>query len=195
MTHKIKIGNAIYEANLDFRVAIECNRIAEDETIGDHERILGIIATMFGEHGLDNKEHYNKLMEWIIKYLSLGIETQDSKEKNEEPDIDYILDKKYIISSFKYDYQYNPYEKDFLSWEDFYNDLNNLSNNEFGTCCILNRIRYFRNMDTSKIKDPNERTKAEEIKKRVALHKTKSKKNYTNEELNNMEEFYKQTGL
>lgn len=190
MTHKIQIDDTIYEANLDFRVAIECNRISEDETIGDYERILGIICTMFGQHGLDNSEHYEKLFKWALNYLSFGIEV-DSKE---EPDMDFIEDEKYIKSSFKYDYQYNPYEKEFVSWEDFFNDLSNLSNSELGDCCVLNRVRNLRNYDTSKIKDQKERQRVEEAKKRVALKKKKiqKEKKYSEEELNNMEEFYKQ---
>lgn len=192
MTHKIQIEDTIYEANLDFRVAIECNRISEDETIGNYERGLGILCTLFGPRGIDNPKHYEKLFKWALKYLSFGVEINDI---NEEPDMDYIEDEKYIKSSFKYDYQYNPYEKDFLSWEDFYNDLNNLSNSEFGNCCILNRIRNLRNYDTSKIKDQKERQKIEEAKKRVALKKKHKIKKYTDDELNNMEEFYKQTGL
>lgn len=191
MTHKIQIDDTIYEANLDFRVAIECNRIAEDETIGDYERFLGVICTLFGTKGLDNPNHYEKLLKWAIKYLSFGVKV----ENKEEPDMDYIEDKKYIKSSFKYDYQYDPYEKDFVSWEEFYNDLCNLSNSEFGTCCVLSRVRNLRNYDTSKIKDQKEKQKIEEAKKRVALKKKIKVKKFTEEQLNNMEEFYKQTGL
>ena len=188
MTQKIRIDDTIYEANLDFRVAIECNRIAEDETIGDYERVLGIICTLFGKDGINNPNHYQKLLEWALNYLTFGVKVD---KKDEEPDMDLIEDKKYIKSSFKYDYQYDPYEKDFLSWEDFFNDLNNLSNNEFN-CCILSRIRNLRNYDTSKIKDQKERKKIEEAKERVALKKKHKQKSYTDEELNNMEEFYKQ---
>ena len=190
MTHKIKIDDTIYEANLDFRIAIECNRIAEDETIGDFERILGIICTLFGTKALDNPKHYEKLLKWATNYLSFGVKV----EEKEEPDMDFIEDKKYIKSSFKYDYQYDPYEKEYLSWEDFFNDLNNLSNNEFN-CCVLNRVRNLRNLDTSKIKDAKERRKMEEAKKKVALKKKVKQKKYTEEQINNMEEFYKQTGL
>lgn len=188
MTQKIRIDDTIYEANLDFRVAIECNRIAEDETIGDYERVLGIICTLFGKDGINNPNHYQKLLKWALNYLTFGVKVD---KKDEEPDMDLIEDKKYIKSSFKYDYQYDPYEKEFLSWEDFFNDLNNLSNNEFN-CCILSRIRNLRNYDTSKIKDQKERKKIEEAKERVVLKKKHKQKSYTDEELNNMEEFYKQ---
>lgn len=45
----IKIDNELYEINTDFRVAIECNSIAEDENIGEYERALAVIYKLFGE--------------------------------------------------------------------------------------------------------------------------------------------------
>lgn len=188
MTHKkIQIDDTIYEANLDFRVAIECSRIAEDNTIGNYERLLGIICTLFGPDAINNPRHYEKLLKWALNYLSFGKKV----DKKVEPDMDLIEDKKYIKSSFKYDYKYDPYEKEFLSWEDFFNDLNNLSNNEFGSCCILNRVRNLRNYDTKKIKDPEERKKIEEAKRQVALKKKVKEKHFTEEEIKNMQDFWK----
>ena len=192
MKHKIQIEDIIYEANTDFRIAIECNRIATDNTIGDLERALGIIYTMFGEHGLDNPNHYGKLLNWTLKYLSCGQEIDNSKE---QPDMDYIEDEKYIKSSFKYDYKYNPYELDYLSWEDFYNDLNNLSNSELGDCCVLNRIRNIRNLDLSQIKDIKEREKLAKVKEQVALKKYKRENNLTKEQEESMERLNKILGL
>lgn len=87
---KIKIEDTIYTANTDFRIAIECNRIATDETIGDFERVLGIICTVFGSDGLDNTNHYEKLLKWVKNYLSCG---KEIKNTNEEPDMDFIQDK------------------------------------------------------------------------------------------------------
>jgi len=189
---KIQIDDTIYEANTDFRIAIECNRIATDNTIGDFERALGIIYTMFGDKGLSNPSHYSKLLKWILKYLSCGQEIDNSKE---QPDMDYIEDEKYIKSSFKYDYKYNPYELDYLSWDDFYNDLNNLSNSELGNCCILNRIRNIRNLDLSQIKDIKEREKLAKVKEQVALKKYKKENNLTKEQEESMERLNKILGL
>lgn len=192
MKHKIQIENTIYEANTDFRIAIECNRIATDNTIGDFERALGIIYTMFGDKGLDNPSHYGKLLKWVLNYLSCGQEIDNSRE---QPDMDYIEDEKYIKSSFKYDYKYNPYELDYLSWDDFFNDLNNLSNSELGNCCILNRIRNIRNLDLSQIKDIKEREKLAKVKEQVALKKYKKENNLTKEQEESMERLNKILGL
>lgn len=189
---KIQIGETIYEANTDFRVAIECNKIATDETIGDCERALGIICTVFGDKGLDNPSHYEKLLKWIKKWLLCGKEVIDSKE---QPDMDYIEDRALIRSSFIYDYKYNPYDMEYLSWEDFYNDLNNLSNSEFGNCCALNRVRNLRNYDVSQIKDSKERQKMAKAKEQVALKRYKKENNLTKEQEESMERINKIIGL
>ena len=180
---KIKIGDKIYTPNLDFRNIIECDKIARDTTIGDYERVLALLYKFYGEDGINIPEHYEKLLKWAVNYISMG-----SEKNNKEPDFDLEQDKKYIASSFKYDYNYNPYEKEYLSWEDFYNDLSNLSDNELGNCCVLSRVRNLRNFDTSKIKDSKERNQIEEAKKRVALKK--EEKTYTEEEIKNMEAFF-----
>ena len=189
----VEVNGKQYKINTDFRVAIECNRIAEDETINDYERVLGVLCTLFGEDGINEPRHYETLLKWALKYLSGGVET---KNKYEKPDIDLIEDKKYIVSSFKYDYKYNPYEMEYLSWEDFYNDLSNLSNSEFGNCCILNRVRQLRNFDVSKIKDQKEKQKIIEAKKMVELKKYKKpKKPLTEEQRKNASNFFKALGL
>ena len=61
-----------YDINTDFRVAIKCNLIAEDINIGDMERALAIIYTLFGEKGLDDKDSHQKLLELAEKYLRCG---------------------------------------------------------------------------------------------------------------------------
>lgn len=189
---KIQIEDTIYEANTDFRIAIECNRIATDETIGDFERVLGIICTVFGDKGLDNPSHYEKLLKWAKKWLSCGKEIIDT---HEDPDMDYIEDKALIRSSFIYDYKYNPYDMEYLSWEDFYNDLNNLSNSEFGNCCVLNRVRNLRNFDVSQIKDNKERQRIAKAKEYYALRKYKRENHLTKEQEESMERLNKILGL
>ena len=187
-----EINDKRYKINTDFRVAIECQNIATDESISDYERALAIIYKLFGDDGIDDFNNYNKLLEIATKYLSCGKELDN---KNEESDMDFVQDKGYIESSFKYDYKYNPYELEYLHWYEFYNDLSNLSNSEMGNCCVLNRIRNLRNYDTKEIKDPKERKKVEEAKKQVALKKEHKKREFSEKEQKNMEEFYKSIGL
>lgn len=189
---KIQIENTIYEANTDFRIAIRCNEIAQDETIGDYERVLGIICTMFGATALDNPNHYEKLLKWALKYLSCGKEI----DTHEEPDMDYIEDMEYIEASFMSDYQIDL-ENTEMDWQKFNKLINGLSNSEMGNCCVLNRVRNLRNYDVKDIKDINERNKIIKAKEAVKLKKHRKEKevNLTEEQQNSVDEFYKALGF
>lgn len=194
------VRNEKYKINTDFRVAIKCNEVAEDKTISDTERALAIVYLLFGDKGIDNEnlsdEEYNnkinKLLEISKKYFSAG---EEMKDNDEQPDMDYVEDEKYIKSSFKYDYNYNPYEMEYLHWYEFYNDLNNLSNSEMGDCCVLNRVRNLRNFDLKEIKDTKEREKIRKAKEQVALKKYKKQKvQATDEQTQNALKLYEALG-
>lgn len=188
---KIQIEDTIYEANTDFRIAIRCNEIATDETIGDFERVLGIICTIFGSKGIDNPQHYEKLLKWAKKWLSCG---QEIIETNEQPDMDYVEDMDYIETSFMSDYQIDL-ENTEMEWHKFNNLMNGLSNSELGNCCVLNRIRNLRNFDVSTIKDSKERQKMAKAKEMVALKKYKKENHLTKEQEESMKKLNEILGL
>lgn len=193
----VKIKDKKYKINTDFRVAIKCDEVAKDTKIDDTERALALIYLLFGEDGLNSHEDWQELIRLGQKYLLLGKETKSLKTENNKPDFDYEKDKAYIRTSFIQDYGYNPYEKEYLHWWDFWNDLNGLSNSEFGNCCILNRVRNLRTYDVTKIKDLKERSKMIEAQRMVALDDKEEQEetNYTEEELNSINEFYRQVGI
>lgn len=188
-----KIGDKKYKINTDFRIAIECQSIATDESISDYERSLAIIYKLFGDDGINDFNNYEKLLEIAMKYLGCGKEIEPSKN-NEEPDMDFKQDMDYIEASFMSDYNIDLTNTTLHLWK-FYNLINGLSNSEMGNCCVLNRVRNLRNYDTKEIKDPKERKKVEEAKKQVALKKEHKKREFTDKEQQNMEEFYKSIGL
>lgn len=184
----VKVNDKKYKINTDFRVAIECDRIARDETIGDYERVLAIIYKLFGDEGIDNPQDYEKLLELGIKYLLCGKEPN-----NEEPDMDFDQDYGYIWASMYSDYHGLDIDKENIHWWRFMELMEGLSNSELGDCCVLNRIRNLRTYDTRDIKDNKERQKIEEAKQRVALKRTMKKA--TNEQLENAESALKELGL
>lgn len=188
---KIQIEDTIYEVNADFRTAIRCNEIAQDNTIGDFERALGIICTLFGEKALDNISHYEKLLKWAKKWLSCGKEIDDNKE---QPDMDFVEDMDYIEASFMSDYGIDLAESE-MDWHKFINLMNGLSNSELGNCCVLNRIRNLRNFDLSQIKDSKERQKIAKAKEQVALKKYKKENNLTKEQEESMKRLNEILGL
>ena len=136
------IDNERYDIDTDFRTAIECNRIAEDETIGDYERALAIIYTLFGDKGIDTPLHYEKLLKVAKNYLSCGKKVEVNQ--NEKPDMDYIEDYDYIEASFMSDYHIDL-SNEKMHWWKFNKLMNGLSNSELGNCCVLNRVRNLRN--------------------------------------------------
>ena len=192
----VNVDNELYEINTDFRVALECNRIAEDTSIGNVERAMAIIYKLFGEKGLDC-ENQNKLLELAMKYLLLG---EDKKPLKNEPHANYELDFNKCIglikASFKFDYNYDPYELEYLHWYDFYNDLQSLSTSEFGNCCILNRVISILNQDVKEIKDNKQRQKLIDAQKMLKQKYCKEEKvEMTKEQEESAKAFYKSLGI
>lgn len=171
-----------YDINTDFRVAIECDKISRDKTIGDFERFLAVIYKLFGKEAISRPEEYETLINSARKYLSCGKEPSESQE---EPDMDYTEDYDLIETSFMSDYHIDLSETK-MHWWKFYKLLNGLSNSEFGNCCILNRIRNLRNLDVSSIQDIKQRTKLMEAKDKFSLRSTNQKYNLTKEQEESM---------
>ena len=192
----VKVDNKLYKINTDFRVALECNNIAEDKTIGEYERALAIIYKLFGEDGLDC-ENQNKLLELGMKYLLLGNDKKELKNENKEKyELDFNKCIGLIKASFKFDYKYDPYELEYLHWYDFYNDLESLSTSEFGNCCILNRITSILNQEPKEIKDNKQRQKLIEAQKLLSQKYCKQEEvKMTKEQEESAKAFYKSLGI
>lgn len=165
----LMVNGERYDINTDFRIAIECQRIATDDNIGDYERALAVIYKLFGEKGLYATQDHKMLLDGAKKYLSCGKEIEDT---DNEPDMDYIEDFDYIEASFMSDFHIDLSEEK-MHWWKFSKLMNGLSNSELGNCCVLNRIRNIRTMDTSGITDKKTLQTIMEQKKRFALNKKK----------------------
>lgn len=187
----VEVNGKRYKINTDFRYAIKCNEIAQDDSIGDFERALAIIYTLFGDEGIENPNDYEKLLKMAQKYLSCGMELDGSADK---PDMDFIEDYAYIKTSFRSDYGIKLDEEN-MHWYEFMEMMNGLSNSELGDCCILNRVRNLRNFDLKDIKDPKERDKIKKAKDSVALKKNKKENHLTKKQEESMERLNKILGI
>ena len=192
----VKVDDKLYKINTDFRVALECNKISEDISIGEFERAMAIIYKLFGEEGL-NCENQNRLLELGMKYLLLG---RDKNSLKNEPRDKYELDFNKCIglikASFKFDYKYDPYELEYLHWYDFYNDLESLSTSEFGNCCILNRVTSVLNQEPKEIKDNKQRQNLINAQKLLSQKYCKQKEvEITKEQEESAKAFYKSLGI
>lgn len=186
----VEVNGRTYAINTDFRYALQCNKIASDETIGDFERCLAVIYTLYGDDGLKYQEDYEKLLELAKKYLLCGKELEDT---NEDPDMDYEQDMDYIEASFMSDFHIDLANEN-MHWWKFNKLINGLSNSELGNCCVLNRVRNLRNYDMKDIKDSKEREKIKKAKESVALHK-KPKKVATQEQQESALRLYNALGF
>lgn len=192
----VKVNDKLYKINTDFRVALQCDSISRDKKIGEYERGLAILYKLFGDSAF-SCDNQSRLLELALQYLSLGNKEKPVKTNpDNKNELDFSKCTGLIKSSFKFDYQYDPYELEYLHWYDFYNDLSNLSTSEFGNCCILNRIVSILNQDASKIKDDKQRNMLNEAQ--IYLRKkycVSEEKELTKEQEESVNEFYKAMGI
>lgn len=167
------INNKKYKINTNFKVALKCIYIAEDSTISDTERALAIIYKLFGDEGLNNSNDWENLLKVALKYLRCG---QEVNNTSEEKNMDFNQDWGYIRTSFFYDYKIDLDSVD-MHWWSFYEKTCGLSEK-----CILNRVRFVRDFDISKIKDRKEREKWIKQKKDVELKDDKKEIKKTSEQ-------------
>jgi len=178
------VNNHRYDINIDFRVALEVNQIAQDETIGDFERMLAVLYKLFGAPAIENVADQQKLLEMAKKYLSCN-KNNDDIDINIKPDMDYFEDYDLIEASFMSDYHIDL-SKEKMHWWKFYKLLNGLSNSETGNCCVLNRVRNIRNIDLRTIQDAKEREKIRKAQEQLALKKYDKRYNLTQEQEESM---------
>lgn len=192
----VKVGNKKYKLNTSYLTAIKCDKIAKDTEIGDYERTLAVLYTLYGDDAFNCNEDAEKLIELGKKYLLLGEDKKEANNEISEADFDYEQDMDLIKASFMFDYGIDLDKEPNMHWWTFTRLLNGLSNSEFGNCCILNRVRNLRNLDLSTIKDAKTRSKLAKAKEQVTLHKQEIKEvEYTEEEQNSINNFYKEIGM
>lgn len=167
-----------YKINTDYRIALECNRIASDEDISEYEKPLAIIYLLFGEVALKEPNLYEKFFKQAIKFLKVGQDEDASTNKTIDFDYeqDYRLVKDSILAERRIDI-----EKENMHFWDFYDALNGLTEN-----CILNRVREIRTYDVKDL-SPKDREKINNLKKQFAL---KKKTTLSNEQLKSANAFY-----
>ena len=156
-----------YKINTDYRAALRCFKVIDDETICDEERALAVIFILFGFIPENNLDDFLRI---AGDYLRCGeAETTSASER----DMDFNIDEKYIISSFMSDYKIDLPSTDMHFWK-FIQLIQGLTEH-----CALSRVRELRNFDLSEIKDPKDKRKIAEAQKKVALpiRRTKEEQN------------------
>ena len=180
------IDGVDYKIDTDFRTALRCFDIIEDDEIDDYERAIAIIYLLFDF--IPKEEEVEKFLDKVKIYLQCG--KTDEEEQQTKKDMDFKQDYGLITSSFMSDYRMDLSKENLHFWH-FITLLEGLTEK-----CSLNRVRELRTYDLSDEKDEKRKRKIQEMQKKVALkdNQIKQKKQYSTEELNSMEEFYKSIG-
>lgn len=160
-----RIDGVDYKINTDYKVALQCFEIINDEDICDEERFLAIIYLLFGF--IPDKD-LDLFMDRARKYLQCGETVEEQVEKHR--DMDFVQDEKYIVASFMSDYHIDL-SKDSMHWWQFINLIQGLTKDS-----VLSNVREIRNYDLSEIKDTKDRQKITKAKEMVALKVKKTKK-------------------
>ena len=151
----IEIDGIKYKIDTDYKTALRCFEIIEDENIDDYERSLAVVYLLLG----DIPKKTDKALELLKKYLSCG---EKIRENNERPDMDLLFDQKYIIASFMSDYNIDL-SKSSMHWWQYMTLIKGLTGN-----CILNRVREIRTMDLKPYKG-KAKAELEKAKRELAL--------------------------
>ena len=155
-TH-VEYEGTTYPINTDFRVALQCFEVMEDESISDLERVIGVITLLFGTEIPITNEVLGKAR----YFLQIGEETEE--HENRPPVIDFEQDKALIYSAFLS--QYNIRLKDeSIHWWEFMELLGAIDPDT-----PLGKVIGIRALDLNDIKDNEMRKHYAELKKSVAI--------------------------
>lgn len=179
-----EINGKEYKLDTSWKNALECFEIIEDETITDQERCLAVIYKIF--NFIPNKD-LDLFLEKANIFLSCG-ESQEQQQAKKR-DMDLIQDQKWIIPSFMSDYHIDLSKED-MHWWRYINLIQGLTPNS-----ALSNIREIRNYDLSTIKDQKEKDKIMKMQKQVELKPKRSVNKITETQKENIDNFYKLTGI
>lgn len=174
-----------YKIDTDFKIALKCFEIIDDNTIDEYEQVCAIVYLLF-DFIPEDENLIIKLFEKAKFFLQCG--KDDEEQKANKKDMDFSQDYGLIVSSFMSDYKIDLSKEKLHFWQ-FIDLLQGLTENS-----SLSRIRELRNYDLSEEKDLKRKKQIKEAQRKVALKKPVEKnKNFTANEISNMEEFYKLT--
>lgn len=142
----VRIAGEKVKIKSDTRTALRCLKICTDCEIGDHERGLAIIYTMYGEIP-KNSDLWEEYLIQAVKFLQCG---EENKEADSEPDMDILYDQKYINASFMSDYHIDLSKTNPHFWQ-FCNLIAGLTEGS-----ILQRVRHIRSCDINDYADKDQ---------------------------------------
>lgn len=168
----IEVNGNEYKINTDYRVALQCLKVVDDDTISNTERFYAILCLLLGTDV--KKEDEMQAFEKCAIFLRCGKEVNPT---NDEIDMDYEQDKGLINASFRSRYHIDIKKENMHWWE--YNELIT----GFGETEALSQVRYIRNKPLSECSDEKERQELIKQKELVALKRKETPKSEEQKEI------------
>ena len=153
-----EVSGKRYKIDTDFRTALRCFEVIEDDSISDEERALAIVYLLFGDVDM---AHTQDLLRIAGNYLRCG--EPEAAQESKDRDMDFKADEKYINASFMSDYQIDISKVDMHFWQYIHLIQG------FTERSVMSRVREIRNYDLSELKDAKSRDKMVKAKEAVAL--------------------------
>lgn len=140
----VEVDGYKFLLDTDYRIAIRCFEVIDDDSISDYERSLAVIYLLVGD--IPQEVNLEKLLNVLKKYLSCG-QVEEKTSKPLKKDMDLIQDEKYIVASFMSDYHLDLSTDQHIHWWHFCNLLNGLTGD-----CVLSKVREIRTCDLKNYK-------------------------------------------
>ena len=134
----VEVQGKLFPINTDFRIALQCEKIARDTSVGEYEKMCAIVYKLFGKEAIKDHSLIFEFFYLAIKYLKCGKEESSNEDDGKEPSLDFEQDEGYIKASFMSDYKIDLDEVNLHFWQ-FYDLMQGLTESS-----VLNRVRSIR---------------------------------------------------
>lgn len=170
-----------YKIDTNYKTALRCFEVVNDNKITDYERALAIVYLLFD---FIPKKNFNLFLEKAIIFLECNKQDKVTSKKIKK-DFDFLKDYSLIVASFMSDFHINISIENLHFWY-FIELIEGLKDD-----CILNKVRDIRNIDLSKVTDKETKDRLIEAKQFYSLEE----KVATKEQQESADEFYRQLNL
>lgn len=158
-----------FKIKTSYKQGVKFELLMQDKEISEEERIELVLRIFYYEDDLEKietSEELEKRIDDILWFYRCGEEEKTSRttETNKQKQIySYEFDSKLIYSAFRKEYNVNLQKED-LHWWEFKGMFESLSDSN-----KIVEVMGYRAMDTSKIKDKQERKRYRKLQKLYAL--------------------------
>lgn len=180
---KMEVNGVVYDIDTNYKTALACFKAINDGNLKDLERAIVVVSLLLGKDV--PLEDTQEALQKCAVYLRCGNEENPNID---DIDMDYFQDEKAIRTSIRQCYHIDLNKEENVHWWEYNELIEGLTEET-----LLSKIREIRNWDLSDEKDPKARQRIKKAKEQVALKKREAP--LTDEEKENIKEFYKVAGI